>query len=253
MAERHLIPRLRRLSGGTTLRSRTLKLTGATESVVDAKVRDLLSLGGPVTVGIYAHPEQVDLRITARGKSEAEVKRKITTIERRIRSRVGRRVFGADEETLEGEVGRLLKKTRQTLAVAESCTGGLVQHRITEAPGSSDYLRGGVVAYSNALKESLLGVSRETLRRHGAVSSSTARAMAKGVRELTGSHFGIGITGIAGPTGGSRKKPVGLVFISLASAGRVKTERHLFSGDRRTVKFKASQAALNLLRLHLLK
>jgi len=253
MVERHLIPRLRKLSGGMILRSRTLKLTGITESEVDAKVRDLLSLSGPATVGIYAHPGQVDLRITARGKTEAEVRRKIAAVERQIRSRLGRLLLGADEETLEGEVGRLLKQKRKSVAVAESCTGGLVQHRITEVAGSSEYFRGGVIAYSNALKESLLSVPRETLRREGAVSSSTARAMAEGVRELTGSDFGLGITGIAGPTGGSKKKPVGLVYIALAGPGRVKVERRLFSGDRRTVKLKASQAALNLLRLRLLK
>lgn len=252
MVERHLIPRLREFSGGKRLLSRTLKLTGITESEVDAKMRDLLALEGAATLGIYAHPGEIALRITASGGSEREARRRIAAVERRIRARVGRLIFGADEETLEGEAGRLLRKKRKTLAVAESCTGGLVQSRITDVPGSSDYLLGGVVAYSNQLKRSALQVPASLIRKHGAVSPQAAQAMARGIRQSTGADLGLGLTGIAGPTGGSKKKPVGLVYLSLAAAGGVKTERHLFSGDRRTVKSKASQAALNLLRLHLL-
>ena len=250
MATRHLIPRLRRMTGGAVILSRTLHLTGLTESEADAKVRDLLALEGAATVGIYAHPGQVDLRITARG-GRARAKRLIAGVERRIRTRLGPFIYGADEETLESAVGSLLRRRRQTLAAAESCTGGLVSHRITEVPGSSDYFRGGVVAYANRLKEAPLGVPAALLKRHGAVSASVAEAMAAGVRRLAGSTLGISITGIAGPAGGSRKKPVGLVYIALATPRGARSQRFLFSGDRPTVKLKASQAALDWVRKYL--
>lgn len=252
MGERHLVPRLKKLSGGRILRSRTLKLTGATESEVDAKVRDLLALEGAATVGIYAHPGQVDLRITASGRSEREVKRRIAAVERRILARVRGLFYGADDETLEGVVGQLLKKNRKTLAVAESCTGGLVSERITRISGSSSYFLGGVVSYSNEIKSIGLSVPPLLLRRHGAVSPRIAGAMAEGTRRLAGSDFGLAVTGIAGPTGGSKTKPVGLVYIALNWAGGTRMTESLFSGNRAIIRFKASQAALNLLRLHLL-
>ena len=251
MVERRLIPRLRRLAGGAVLRSRTLKLSGVSESEVDAKVRGLLALKGAVTVGIYAHPGQVDLRITAHGKSEREAQRLIAGVERRVRARVGPLIYGADEETLEAAVGALLRKRPLTLAVAESCTGGLIQHRVTEVPGSSDYFRGGVVVYANQLKRSLLGISEELLKKHGAVSSQAAAAMAAGVRRLTGADLGVSVTGIAGPTGGTKQKPVGLVYIGLADTRQTVTRRFLFTGDRSAIKLKTSQTTLNLLRLYL--
>lgn len=253
MVKRFLIPRLRRLAGKGVIHSRTLKLTGVTESEVDSKVRDLLALKGGVTVGIYAHPSQVDLRITAKADSLASAKGRIAQIEAKIQRRFKPLIYGADEETLEGAIGSLFRRCRQTLAVAESCTGGLVGHRLTQVPGSSDYFRGGVVAYADAIKEAVLGVPRAVLRRHGAVSPQTARAMAVGIRKLAGADLGLAITGIAGPSGGSKKKPVGLVYIGLAARGGTKVYRREFSGDRLAVKFKASQAALDLVRRHLIE
>lgn len=247
MVERHLLPRLRRLTKGTTLLSRTLRLAGVSESEVDAKVRDLLALEGAVTVGIYAHPGQVDLRITAGGK-EKEAQRLIASVERKLRARVGGWIFGTDEETLEETIGRLLKKKRKTLAAAESCTGGGIAQRITRVAGSSEYFAGGVVAYSNKLKEKLLSVPSSMLRKHGAVSPQTAAAMAKGVRLAAGADFGLSVTGIAGPSGGTPKKPVGLVYIGLSGPAGTKTSRFSFSGDRGAIQQKAVQAALNLLR-----
>lgn len=254
MVENRLIPRLKRLGivGGSVLISRTLKLTGAGESEIDAKVRDILAMKGAVTVGIYAHPGQVDLRITARGKNGPEVERRIASVERKLRARFGAMVFAADDETMESEIGRLLKKRRRTLATAESCTGGGIAERVTRVPGSSDYFLGGVVSYANTLKESALGVPRETLKLHGAVSSQTARAMAEGVKRLTGSDYALSVTGIAGPSGGSRNKPVGLVYLGLSGPKGTKVSRFLFSGGRAAVQSKAAQAALNLLRLELL-
>lgn len=152
---------------------------------------------------------------------------------------------------LEAEIGEFLREKGLTLAVAESCTGGLLGMRITEVPGSSDYFRGGVIAYSNAVKEKVLGVPREVLVERGAVSAECAQAMAEGVRALLGADLALAITGIAGPTGGTLEKPVGLVYIALAGSLGVEVERHQFQGSRRDVRWAASQAALELLRRHL--
>ncbi|MBI1953298.1 MAG: competence/damage-inducible protein A [Candidatus Omnitrophica bacterium] len=248
MTEKHLIPRLRRRAGKTVIRSRTLKVTGLTESEVDAKVRDILALKDGVTVGIYAHPGQVDLRITAKAPSPAAAQRAIARVEGRIRRRLKTLVFGADGQTLEAVVGLLLRKKGLTLAAAESCTGGLIQHRITEVPGSSDYFLGGVVAYANKLKKRGLAVSPALLARHGAVSAQAARAMAQGARRLAQSDLGLAVTGIAGPAGGTKKKPVGLVYLALAAPKQMRVYRLRFTGSRSAIKFKASQAALDLVR-----
>lgn len=152
---------------------------------------------------------------------------------------------------LEERVGELLRQKRMTLAVAESCTGGLLGMRITEVPGSSDYFRGGIIAYSNAVKEKVLGVPREILEKHGAVSPECARAMAEGARRVCGADLALAITGIAGPTGGTPEKPVGLVYIALAHPEGVEVERHEFRGSRQGVRWSASEAALELLRRHL--
>lgn len=251
MMEKHLAPRLRRLCGQGVIRSRTLQVTGLTESEVDAKARDLLALDGPVTVGIYARPGQVDLRITARAASPAAADRQIVPVERKIRRRLGKLIYATDGEPLETVVGRLLRQKRTTLSVAESCTGGLIQHRLTEVPGASDYFVGGVVSYANAIKNTVLSVPADTLKKHGAVSPQTAGLMAGGIRRFTGSRLGLAVTGIAGPTGGTKQKPIGLVYVALDTGRSTLLRRFLFSGSRSQIKFKASQAALNLLRLHL--
>ncbi|MGQ9700301.1 MAG: CinA family protein [Candidatus Bipolaricaulaceae bacterium] len=152
---------------------------------------------------------------------------------------------------LEAEIGEVLRKKGLTLAVAESCTGGLLGMRITEVPGSSDYFRGGVIAYSNTVKAKVLGVPQEVLVEKGAVSAECARAMAEGVRALLGVDLALAITGIAGPTGGTREKPVGLVYIALAGPLGVEVEHHQFPGSRRDVRWAASQAALELLQRYL--
>lgn len=233
------------------LLSRTIKLTGITESEVDEKVQDLLKLRGDVTVGIYAHSAQVDLRITAKAKTPAAARKAIARLEADIRRRFGPLVFGVDDDTLEGVVGAWLKKRRATLALAESCTGGLIGHRVTQVPGSSAYFVGGVVAYANAVKTTALAVPAVLMKQHGAVSDAVAQAMAEGVRRAFKATNGLAVTGIAGPTGGTAAKPVGLVTIALASPKRTTCQRHQFTGDRAAIKWKASQAALDLLRVTL--
>lgn len=235
------------------LLSRTLKLTGITESEVNERVMDLLKMNGNVTVGIYAHPAQVDLRITAKGKTPAAGRKAIARVEQEIRRRFGGLVYGADEDTWEGVVGALLTKRRATLAVAESCTGGLIGHRITQVPGSSAYFVGGVVAYANTVKTATLRVPAPLIRQQGAVSEPVAKAMAAEVRRALKTTYGLAVTGIAGPTGGTAQKPVGLIYLALADATQVACQRHQFTGDRAAIKWKASQAALDLLRKALTK
>ncbi len=151
----------------------------------------------------------------------------------------------------EKRIGELLSQRGWTLAVAESCTGGLLSHRITNVPGSSSYFQGGVVSYSNEAKERILGVPHETLVEHGAVSEETALAMAQGVRQLLGTEIALSVTGIAGPTGGTPEKPVGLVYIGLAADGVELCEKHIWKGDRTENKERSAEAALELLLKHL--
>ncbi|MGD8998109.1 MAG: CinA family protein [Anaerolineae bacterium] len=155
------------------------------------------------------------------------------------------------EEDLEITVGRLLREQGLTLATAESCTGGLVSHRITNVPGSSDYYRGSITAYADDVKATLLGVRRETLAEHGAVSEQAAREMARGVREALGTDVAVSVTGIAGPGGGTAEKPVGLVYIALTATDGEWAERHVWAGDRRDSKARSADAALDLLRRYL--
>lgn len=156
-----------------------------------------------------------------------------------------------NEPSLEVVVGQLLRARGLTLAVAESCTGGLIGHRITNVPGSSEYYRGAITAYAYDVKEMLLQVRAETLAKHGAVSEKTAREMAEGVRRAVGADLGISVTGIAGPTGGTPDKPVGLTYVGLYAPGAQRVERHVFAGDRWENKARSAEAALDLVRRYL--
>lgn len=240
-------PYLRRLSGEVIF-SRTLRFCGIGEAALETELQDLMEHTNP-TVAPYAKLGEVHIRLTAKASSEEEAAKVIDPMEGEIRRRAGRYLYGVDEETLEEVVGKLLRAQGLTLAVAESCTGGLLGGRITNVPGSSEYFLGGVIAYSNGLKESLLGVPAETLRMHGAVSEETARAMAEGIVHATGASLGISITGVAGPGGGTPEKPVGLVYLSIASKkGGVKALKLSMWGDRATVRHRVLQQALVLLR-----
>jgi PncC family amidohydrolase len=159
--------------------------------------------------------------------------------------------MSSTEDALEAVVGELLREQGLTLALAESCTGGLVGHRITNVPGSSDYYRGAITAYADDVKEAVLHVRGETLADHGAVSEQTAREMARGVREAIGADVGVSVTGIAGPTGGTTEKPVGLVYVAVVAPHGEWVERHVWAGDRRENKVRSADAALDLLRRYL--
>ena len=194
----------------------------------------------------------MSVRITAKASDSDEANRMLDTVAHQIREKLGENVFSESDQTMEQVVGSLLLKHKSTLAIAESCTGGLISDRITDVPGSSEYFRGCVLAYSNQVKLDLLGVSSEDLDQHGAVSSPVAIQMAQGVKDLLKADYGLGITGIAGPTGATPQKPVGLVYMALASPREAYSREFRFSGDRAIIKRRASQMALDMLRRELL-
>ncbi|NQS99945.1 MAG: competence/damage-inducible protein A [Candidatus Omnitrophica bacterium] len=231
--------------------SRTIRTTGLAESQVNQRVKDILKLEPPTTVGIYVHTHCVDLTITARAKSKLQAKKLIAAVEKKIRSRLKAYIYGQDQQTLEQTVAQALIKKKKTIAVAESCTGGLISKRLTSIGGSSRYFPLGLVAYSNQTKKSLLGLSEQTLKDHGAVSPQVAQALAQNVQQLAKADLGLGVTGIAGPSGGTKEKPVGLVYIALATPRKIQCQEFLFHGDRSAVRLRASQAALDMLRQYL--
>ncbi len=249
MFVKDVIPYLKKLGKSDwVIRSRTIKTTGLAESQVDGRVRDLLKLKPPTTVGIYAKLRHVELKIMTKAKNEKAAAKAISGIEKKIRGRLKGYIFGYNEETLEETVAKMLIKKRLTIAVAESCTGGLLSHRLTNISGASKYFLMGIVAYSNEIKEKLLFVPEKLLNRHGAVSGPVALEMAKGIRSLGCTDIGIGITGIAGPTGGTKKKPVGLVYLALVTDNKQIVKELRFTGSREEIKFQASQVALDLIR-----
>jgi nicotinamide-nucleotide amidase len=254
MFENQVIPELKkRIKQQTVIKYRVLKVVGMSESAIDELIHDFMLPEGNPEVGLMAALGEIDIRITARAKSELVADKIIKTVEREIRKRVGDAIFGADNDTLESVVGNLLRSKNLRLAVAESCTGGLISHRITNISGSSDYFERGLVVYSNKAKQELLGVPRETLQKYGAVSELTAMSMAQGLLKLTKTDIGIAVTGIAGPTGGTPDKPVGLVYISLADVNQYRIcIKNNFIGERKLIKWRAAQESLNLLRRYLL-
>ncbi|MDP3703886.1 MAG: competence/damage-inducible protein A [Candidatus Omnitrophota bacterium] len=250
--ERSVVPNLKRLPGLQPVVTRTLRTVGVVELEIERCLRRLRIPDG-LAIGLYPHLRAVDVRLTASLPSRPAAQRAVMRIERALRRALGAAVYGTGEETLEEVNAALLVTHRKTLAVAESCTGGLVTDRLTNVPGSSRYLRGTVVAYHNDLKRGCLGVSADTLARYGAVSPNVASAMARGIRQMAGSDVGLSVTGIAGPTGATVKKPVGLIFLGLADRRGVKTLRCQFFGDRASIKMQATQTALDWLRRSLLR
>jgi nicotinamide-nucleotide amidase len=256
MVEGAVVPylRARGLAGHEVIRSRLLRIAGLGESAVEDRLRDLMRSGVNPTIAPYAHTGECHVRVTARGL-DAEVEPLLDRTEAAIRERLGRAVYAIGEATLEEVVAQALVAKRISIAVAESCTAGLLGHRLTGPPGASAYLDGGIISYSNAAKQRWLGVSEAILEQHGAVSAEAARAMAESVRKQAGTDLGIAITGIAGPTGATPEKPVGLVYIALAHEKGTDVQEVRFGTEpgRAGVKYLASQTALNMIRLHLLR
>jgi len=241
MMDETVLPELEQLPRDE-LHVTTIRLTGIMESALYDQVKDLLN-DNIVKVAFLPGFLGVDVRLMSRDKDS------LLELSGQFFDRLGNYVYAEDWETLEDAVGRLLIERGLTLATAESCTGGLLGNRITNVAGSSEYYLGGIVSYSDAAKMNLLGVSQETLKEFGAVSEETAQEMALGARRVLQSDVGVSITGIAGPTGGTEDKPVGLVYIAVDVAGDVAVRKFVFSEDRRYNKELSAQAALNLVRM----
>jgi nicotinamide-nucleotide amidase len=244
-----VIPLFRRVFPEAALHveTSTFKLFGIPEAAVDDAMADadLAALG--VAIGFYPNFPENHLVLTARTADAEEAAQKLREAEARVEARLGKHIFARGEETIEGIVAGLLTARRLTLAVAESCTGGLITDRLTDIPGSSAFLERGVVTYGNAAKTALLGVPEGVIREHGAVSAETARLMAEGVRRSAGVDLGLAITGIAGPSGGTEAKPVGTVHVALADGGTTLCRHYAFRWERRRNKIMGAQSALLIL------
>jgi nicotinamide-nucleotide amidase len=248
-----VIPRLRANFGiRSCIVSRILKTCGISESTLDQRIGDYFRDMRDPTIGVLAHAGEIHVRLTCKGDDPDEISAKLDALEGKIRARLGHLIFGRDDEKLEAVVGRLLRERKATLAVAESCTGGLVASRLTDIAGSSDYFERGVVAYSVEAKQGLLNVPAGLIGQQGVVSLDVARAMAAGVRRMSGASLGLATTGIAGPSGGTPEKPVGLVCVALAWDDGDGAREFRLLGDREQVKYRGAQMALEMLRRHLL-
>ena len=246
----HLVPFARaRVAGRGALLTWTLRTAGAGAAELEERLAEWL--GQPARgaeVSVVPADGEVWVRLRAPGASAEDAAQALAPVEAAVAAALGADCYGRDAETLELVVARRLLARGLTLAVAESCTGGLLGHRLTNVPGSSGYFERGVLAYGNRAKQELLGVPEEVLRAHGAVSAPCAEAMARGIVERSGSACGLAITGVAGPDGGTPAKPVGTVFVGLAHGGAVTSRHFRFAGDRARVKWQSTQMALDMLR-----
>lgn len=256
MLEALIADRLQPKSAGAGLFRRVLKITGRAESDVDARAQPLyrkwLTAPIPIATTILAVMGQIELHLTATAGSPAEAETALESAVQEFRDLLGAIVYSVDGRPLEGVIGDLLRTRHLTISVAESCSGGLLASRITDVPGSSDYFERGAVCYSNRAKAEWLGVPGALIAAHGAVSEPVATAMADGIADRSGSDVGIGITGIAGPGGGTPEKPVGTVAIAVKTPAGAQVRTFQFLGGRDMVKFQSAQAAMNMLRLMLL-
>lgn len=244
LVETHVVPRIAKQAGSSEVRKLAVLKTGIPESHLDAKVRPLMPLHPHVTFGFRTHAPENHLKLLAVGATEAETSATLEAAVSAARALLGAQVFARDDETLAGVVLGLLRKSKQFLAVAESCTGGLVSAQLTAEPGASDVFYGGAVTYREEAKTKWAHVPEGLLGQYGAVSREAAEALATGVRNETGCTWGLSVTGYAGPTG----PDVGSVFIGLSGPGVVKVEHHRFHGDRERVRSFAAHTALDLLR-----
>jgi len=253
MLENEVLPILRAKKPEHFILHRKLKTTGISESALYEKIEKLIDPKEEIKIAFLPGYLGVDIRLTTESRDKNQAQVKIDEFEQKIREVLGTYIYGVDEQTLEEVVGKLLLERKKTIAVAESCTGGLISARFTNISGSSKCFERGVVTYSNEAKTELLNVPKEIIEKYGAVSEEVAILMAEGVRKLAKTDYGLSVTGIAGPTGGTPQKPVGLVFIGFAHENDSFSQKFLFGEDRKSNRERASQAALNLVRLFLIK
>jgi nicotinamide-nucleotide amidase len=253
ICEEELIPYLRPKIKRGHITVRKLRTTGIMESALAEKITPHIKVPDSVHLAYLPNPGGVDLTITSTASTKEESEPAADNLAASLRTLAGEYIFCEGDDTLESVVGKLLKEKGRKLATAESCTAGLLSAKITDIPGSSDYFERGLATYSNRSKIELLGVPEEILSTYGAVSVQTAEAMATGVREKSGADYGLAITGIAGPDGGTDEKPVGTVFIAVASQKGVRSGRFQFSNDRLMNRRRAVYAALDMLRKEILE
>ncbi|MCL4551306.1 MAG: competence/damage-inducible protein A [Bacteroidetes bacterium] len=253
MMESFVLPKLEeKLHKKTVIMIKNLITTGIPESMLFDKLGNMEELLQGAKMAFLPSQFGVKLRITVEEANEEEAQNKLDEIEQKIRANAGRFIFGKNDDTLEGVVAKLMIDRGLKLAIAESCTGGLISNRLTNISGSSEFFERGVVAYSNAAKVELLKVSEDTIQKYGAVSLEVARQMAEGVKATTGCDLGLAVTGIMGPTGATPNKPIGLVYIGLCDEKICTAKEFRFGDDRLLNKDRTSQAALEMLRRNLL-
>jgi nicotinamide-nucleotide amidase len=246
--ESECLPRLRKFVPPLALRTRFYRIAMVPESEVDARIAPAYTRYTNPATTILAGAGDIQVHLRARSESAGEAERLAAELGSLIEELLGDRIYSRDGSPIEEVIGRRLRERGETLAVAESCTGGLVAQRITSVPGSSDYFLGGLLLYTESAKQALAGVPADLLRQHGAVSEAVAEAMARGARERTGAVWALSVTGVAGPTGGTDATPVGTVIVGLAGPERCRTHRYRFLGDRERVRAWAAQGALDILR-----
>ena len=252
MFEQFVLPKLAAKAGDVRVARRVLRVAGMGESAVDERIAPVYTRYDNPQTTILFNQGEIEIHLTAQAKTEQDAELLLDGLAGQIEEKLGDAVFAFRGETMEEVVGLRLAVTGFTLAVAESCTGGLISGRLTEVPGSSVYFMEGVVTYSNEAKVRLLGVPSDLIAEHGAVSARVAEAMAEGARLRAGTDFGLAVTGVAGPGGGTGEKPVGLVYVALSDDAHTEHRRLLLPGDRQLIRWRASQAALDLLRRRLI-
>lgn len=253
MFEEQLLPLLEKVAPPRRFVRHTLRIAGLTESKADSLAAPIYTRYRNIRTTILATLPQVELHLTAEATTMEEAEAALGELQRELAAALGDNLFTTRGETLEEVVGKMLAERGETLALAESCTAGLIGERVTRVPGSSRYFLGGVICYSNESKIALCQVPRELIEARGAVSAEVAESLARAVRDLFGSSYGLAVTGIAGPTGGTPEKPVGLTYIALAGPASLEHKRFLFPGDRDAVRQFAAQAALDMLRRRMLR
>ena len=252
MFESKIWPRLLNFQRIYSVR-KTIKITGLTESKVESLIQSDYPKDKNSRLSILSHPGQIEVHLFYQSqKDSAHAEKNMEALSINLLNKLGKNVFSVAGEDLEEIVGKMLRIRQQTVAAAESCTGGYLGHRLTDVPGSSDYFLLSIVAYHNDQKIRLLCVPQDLLDKYGAVSSEVACAMANGIRKLSSADYGLAITGIAGPGGSSVDKPVGLVYTALAGPNHTEVKKNLFLGNREIIKFQSSQKALDMLRRHLM-
>jgi len=253
MFEASCVPKLHEMAGGVAIARLLFRTACLFESALDQRIAPIYTRYKNIETTVLARPGQVEVRLTARGKNKEEAERLVSELGDQIDRELHEYIFTRSEQTLEQVVGELLTAKNATISVAESCTGGLLAHRLTNVSGSSRYFMSGIVTYSNESKMELAGIPPLLLEMQGAVSAEVAQGLAEGVRQRANTTIGVSITGIAGPTGGSEAKPVGTVHVAVALPTGTVQRQFLFPGDRERIRWQASQAGLDMVRRELLK